>query len=187
MILFFLHIVWEKVHFCWTKTTVHHKMLIFQRLWVDCAVCIHITHYTVVQLECNYCSPDDMLIFQILWVDYARYTLHIVQRTLHSEHCTVVQLDHRFLRFPTFTVCGLRAQRHLRLHRLSALFLVHSLVPFETCGEMKYKANILRSQLLSAPPICLQSYTLCLVCTSTGHFVHLSSPLVCGHCAPLAL
>ena len=43
--LLFLHIVWEKVHFCWTKTTVHHKMLIFQRLWVDCAVCI--THYTL--------------------------------------------------------------------------------------------------------------------------------------------
>ena len=113
------------------------------------------------------------------------YTLHIVHHKLHIAHytithCTVVQLDHRFLRFPTFTVCGRRAQRHLRLHRLSALFLVHSLVPFETCGEMKYKANILRSQLLSAPPICLQSYTLCLVCTSTGHFVHLSSSLVCG-------
>ena len=103
-----------------------------------------------------------------------------VQCALHITHCTVVQLDHRFLRFPTFTVCGRRAQRHLRLHRLSALFHVHSLVPFETCGEMKYKANILRSQLLSAPPICLQSYTLCLVCTSTGHFVHLSSSLVCG-------
>ena len=109
-----------------------------------------------------------------------------VQCALHITHCTVVQLDHRFLRFPTFTVCGRRAQRHLRLHRLSALCHVHSLVPFETCGEMKQKVNILRSQLLSAPPICLQSYTLCLVCTSTAHFVHLSiCPLVCGHCAPL--
>ena len=103
------------------------------------------------------------------------YTLHIAHRTLQITHytithCTVVQLDHRFLRFPTFTVCGRQAQRHLRLHRLSALFHLHSLVPFETCGEMKQKVNILRSQLLSAPPICLQSYTLCLVCTSTAHF-----------------
>ena len=125
------------------------------------------------------------------WLCSVHYTLHIARwfnsahRTLHSEHCTVVQLDHRFLRFPTFTVCGRRAQRHLRLHRLSALFHVHSLVPFETCREIKNKAKILRSQILSALPIYVQSYTLRLVWTSTGHFVHLSSPLVCGHCAPL--
>ena len=91
-------------------------------------------------------------------------TLHIAYYKLHIAHytitpCTVVQLDHRFLRFPTFTVCGRRAQRHLRLHRLSALFHVHSLVPFETCREVKQKVKILRSQILSAPPIYVQSYT----------------------------
>ena len=53
--LFFFAYCLRKVHFCWTKTTVHHNMLVFQRLWVDCAVCIthctsHIAHCTYTQL-----------------------------------------------------------------------------------------------------------------------------------------
>ena len=121
-------------------------------IWLYFKDCQLTVHYT---LNIAHCPLHNYTI--------THCTLHIAYYKLHIAHytitpCTVVQLDHRFLRFPTFTVCGRRAQRHLRLHRLSQLFHVHSLLPFETCREMKQKVKILRSQILSAPPIYGQSY-----------------------------